>query len=167
MVASGRGGRSRRGKRHQRRRGFRGGHGVLDLDRWFLHNRSMPRTRRRWTAIACFAAWAVGPAVGIAIAAHELEHHGEATHEHSHAAQAAAAFLHGHVHEEDADDHVHDLAPPSVTPSRMGNQARSAAAVAPPRSVGAGAGLSHVDGPAPEANALAPPALYGLCVLRL
>lgn len=141
---------------------------LLDLLRRFLHNRAMLRAHRRWTVIACFAAWALWPAIGIGLAAHELEHHGAEPQDHSHAAQAAEAFLHGHVHEDDADDHVHDLAPPSFTPSRLAKQLQSQqAAVAPACSPARPASLFHADGPPPEPNALAPPDFHRLCVLRL
>ncbi len=128
----------------------------------------MLRARHRWTAIACFGAWALGPAIGIGLAAHELEHHRAEPQNHSHAAQAAEAFLHGHVHGDDADDHVHDLVPPSFTPSRLSQQVQSAqAAVAPAGVLARPAGLFRADGPPPEPNALAPPDSYRLCVLRL
>lgn len=128
----------------------------------------MFRAPHRWSAIACFAAWALGPAIGIGLAAHEVEHHGTEPQGHSHVAQAAEAFLHGHVHEDDVDDHVHDLAPPSFTPSRLGKQLLSEqAAVAPAGSPARPASPSQADGPQPEPNALAPPGSYRLCVLRL
>jgi hypothetical protein len=123
---------------------------------------------RRYMTIACSAAWALGPAIGIGFAAHELEHHGAEPQDHSHAAQAAEAFLHGHVHEDGAGDHVHDLAPPSLTPSRLGKQLQfQQAAVAPAGSPARSTSLFHADGPPPEPNALAPPDSYRLCVLRL
>ena len=128
----------------------------------------MLRTRHRLIAIACFACWAFAPAIGIGLAAHELEHHGAEPQDHSHAAQAAEAFLHGHVHEDDAGDHVHDLAPPSSTPSRLGKQLQfQQAAVVPAGTPARSANLSQADGPPPEPTALAPPDPYGLCVLRL
>lgn len=141
---------------------------LLDLPGRFLHNRAMFRAHRRWAAIACFAAWALGPAMGIALAAHELEHHAAGPRDHSHAAQAAEAFLHGHVHEDDADDHVHDLAPPPFTPSRLGRQLQAEqAAVAPANSPVRPASLLQANGLPPEPNALAPPDSFRLCVLRL
>lgn len=128
----------------------------------------MFRAPCRWTAIACFAAWSVGPALGIGIAAHQLEHHGPQPQDHSHAAEAAEAFLHGHLHEDGADDHAHHVAPPSFTPLRLGQQARSEQrAVAVAGSPARPASLCQAEGPPPEAAALAPPGPCRPCVLRL
>ena len=128
----------------------------------------MPRWCRRWIALACFAAWAFGPVVGIGLAAHELEHHGPRTLDHSHAAQAAEAFLHGHVHEEDVGDHAHEIAPPSSTLSRLGQHGR--ATLVTVATAGRPARPDHLarpSGPRPELTAFAPPDPFGLCVLRL
>lgn len=128
----------------------------------------MLRGRQRWITIACFASWALGPAIGIAYAAHELEHHGLRAQDHSHAAQAAEAFLHGHVHDDNAGDHGHELVPPSLTPSRLGQPDQVA-----PATVSSATGWSRPEsvlrffGSPPEPTALAPPDFSALCVLRL
>ena len=128
----------------------------------------MLRAHRRLIATACFASWALAPAIGIGLVAHELEHHGAEPQDHSHAARAAEAVLHGHLHEADADDHAHDLAPPSFTPSRLSQQAPSTqAAVGQAGAPGRLAGLSPAEASPPEPTALAPPDPYCLCVLRL
>jgi hypothetical protein len=128
----------------------------------------MFRGRCRLAAMACFAAWALGPVIGIGLAAHELDHHGQELGEHSHAAQAAEAFLHGHAHEGDAGDHAHELTPPWFTPSRLGKHSK-----ATPAAVGLAGEFEQPAGPCqtntspPEPNVLAPPDFYSLCILRL
>jgi hypothetical protein len=128
----------------------------------------MFRGRHRWAAIACFASWALGPAIGMGLAAHELEHHGSVSREHSHAARAAEAFLHGHLHEDDTDDHAHELTPPSFTPSRLGKGGQFVrAAVSSAGALPRPHGVLRSSGPPPEPTGLAPPDPFGLCVLRL
>ena len=124
--------------------------------------------RRRWTAIACFASWALGPVIGIGLAAHELDHHGSEFQGHAHVAQSAAVVLHGHFHEDDSDDHSHELVPPSSTLSRLVRHGQVVLASVTPAGT-----LSRPDsdfrppGPPPEPPALAPPDPFALCVLRL
>ena len=128
----------------------------------------MFRARRRWIAIACFASWALGPAIGIGLAAHELEHHGSEVQDHSHAARSAAVVLHGHFHEDDAGDHSHQLAPPSHTPSRLGQHGQVVLAAVTPAGTPARPDCDfRPPSRPPEPTALAPPDFFGLCVLRL
>jgi hypothetical protein len=128
----------------------------------------MFRARRSWAALVCFTTWAFGPAIGIGLAAHELEHHGPASPDHSHAAQAVEALLHGHFHEDEADDHHHQLAQPSPTPSRVGHPGRNVSAAL--HQAGA---LSRTEifvlstDSTHDPTLLIPPDLFGLCVQLL
>ena len=143
------------------------GRTVLDGSATLLQNRAVDVTRRRGTAIACVMSWALGPAIGIGLAAHELEDHGSEPQDHSHAAQAAMAIVHGHFHEEEADDHDHGIAPSSFSASRLAGESHLAASV--PTAVGPqppSVSLRNGRRP-PEPAGLSPPSLFGLCVLRL
>lgn len=111
--------------------------------------------------------WALGPAIGIGLTAHELEHHGHEL-DLPGVALAAAAVLHGHFHEEDEGEHGHDVTPPMSPPLRLAGESQIAVVAAAP----AGGRSQPTDfleppGPLPELAALSPPAPVGLCVLRL
>jgi hypothetical protein len=123
--------------------------------------------RRRWIALACFASWAVGPALGIALAAHELEHHGSGLHEHSHAAEVASALVHGHFHDDDGEDHEHSFAPPSSWVSRLTVQGDAPMPlVGSARQVLPASVVTHRL-QLPEPAGLSPPSPFRLCALLL
>lgn len=127
----------------------------------------MQLARHRWIVLACFLSWALGPLAGIGLAAHELEHHASGSMEHSHAAEAAGAVLHGHFHEEGEDGHGHDVAPPSSTPTRLGQKSQlPPLAVMPAGASSWSDGVSGLCGPPPEPRGLGPPPPFALCVLR-
>jgi hypothetical protein len=147
------------------------GHGLvatIDSSGWFLYSAAMLGSSCRLTLIACFVSWALGPAIAIGLAVHELEYHSPEAQNHSHAAQAAEASLHGHFHEDDTEDHSHELAPLPSTPSRLGQHGRVVlAAVTPAGALSRPDSISRPPGLGPEPTALAPPDPFGLCILRL
>jgi hypothetical protein len=103
----------------------------------------------------------------VGLAAHELEHHGTGLHDHSHTAELAAAFVHGHFHEENAEDHDHGFEPPTLSTSLLNSETQVATPSfmaiepqSPEATLGRGA-------PLPEPAGLSPPSPFALCVLRL
>lgn len=150
-----------------------GGDTLLDEPRRIVHNRAVNPVQLRAIAITLMACWAFGPAMGIVVAAHELEHHLFEQRGHSahgvNAAEVSRVLLHGHFHEDDADDHSHSVAPVSVSTLRAWSPGARVVVVSTTGADGfemmaQGIGRS---GPTPEPNSLAPPSLSRLCVFRL
>lgn len=140
---------------------------VLDGHAQLLYSRAVVRAHLRWITVACFASWALGPAIGMGLAIHELDHH-RSEFGHSHAAESAAVVLHGHLHEDDSDNHSHELVPPSSTPSRLVQHGQVfLAAVTPAAALSWPSRDARASGLPPEPPALAPPDCFDLCVLRL
>lgn len=147
--------------------------GFLDDSRRILHNRAVNSVYLRRIALAWLACWALGPAIGLGIALHELEHHlWEAEHHAPHgmtAAEVSQVLVHGHFHEDDPGDHSHSVVPVSITASTGPSQTRNAAAVS---ATGIGAATCVAQrawrpGPSSDSFSLDPPSPFHFCVLRL
>ena len=140
---------------------------VLDDLGSILHNHAVSPTHLRYIAVAFLACWALGPAMGVAMALHELEHH------HSSADVVALAgmtqvLLHGHVHENGAGDHTHSAVPPSLMPSDLSSESQAGAVattgvVEPPVTID----CAWQSGPPPDPTSRGPSSPSSLCVLRL
>ena len=138
---------------------------FLDEDRWLLHNRAVHRLQHRRVGFALIVSWALGPVLGLGAAAHQFEHHDK---DEPLLSGMIEVVLHGHFHEDDTDDHGHEVAAPALAPSLLSNQSQAALfGGSPVESLPAPAAESWWSGVPPEQNAIGPPTPFGLCVLRL
>lgn len=115
------------------------------------------------TFMAC---WALGPAMGLGVALHQVGHHQEEGHA---LGEMTQMLLHGHVHDDDADDHSHSAVPPSLMPSQLSGE--SQLGVVATTGVG-GSSPPPVEcvwrsGSLPDPTSRGPSSPLSLCVLRL
>lgn len=150
-----------------------GGDTFLDGLAWLPHNRAVILLQLRRIALACLACWALGPAMSLGAALHQLEHHfSEAEHDAPHemtAAEISQILLHGHFHQDDPGDHSHDVVPVSVTASPVSSKSNRTTTLA---MTGLGLELPTAErvwrfGPPSSPSSLDPPSPSSLCVLRL
>ena len=106
--------------------------------------------------------------MGLGVALHQVGHH-QAEADGQALAEMTQVLLHGHVHDDDADDHSHSAVPPSLMPSQLSGE--SQLGLVATTGVG-GSSPPAVEcvwqfGSLPEPTSRGPSSPFSLCVLRL